>query len=78
MDNKFQVTTESAECYTEITSVTLVVNTNELVYNGKCSVVLEDGRIVESVLGTQTLTLPEDSQIVAELLSLFPNNPTAG
>tara|TARA_R110002126_G_scaffold228082_1_gene372577 strand:+ start:193 stop:429 length:237 start_codon:yes stop_codon:yes gene_type:complete len=78
MDNKFQVTTESAECYTEITSVTLVVNTNELVYNGKSSVVLEDGRIVESVLGTQTLTLPEDSQIVAELLSLFPNNPTAG
>ena len=78
MDNKFQVTTESAECYTEITSVTLVVNTNELVYNGKSSVVLEDGRIVESVLGTQTLTLPEDSQIVAELLSLFPNNPTVG
>ena len=78
MDNKFQVTTESAECYTEITSVTLVVNTNELVYNGKSSVVLEDGRIVESVLGTQTLTLPEDSQIVAELLLLFPNNPTAG
>ena len=78
MDNKFQVTTESAECYTEITSVTLVVNTNELVYNGKSSVVLEDGRIVETVLGTQTLTLPEDSQIVAELLSLFPNNPTAG
>jgi|TARA_B110000977_G_C10903631_1_gene426363 hypothetical protein len=78
MDNKFQVTTESAECYTEITSVTLVVNTNELVYNGKSSVVLEDGRIVETVLGTQTLTLPEDSQIVAELLLLFPNNPTAG
>ena len=66
MDNM----TMSCVCTSEVVSITLLVSQNTAIFNTRTTTVLSDGTELPTTSKSDTVVLPEGSEILADLLAL--------
>lgn len=71
MEHKINTSTESVESYEIITSVVFIPSSRTLIFNAKKCICLENGEMIETSLETDNVALPEESQLIADILAHY-------